>query len=102
MKEWWKKFLVENEILPNIGWHNIILENKDSPLFKDIEINEMFFYFVHSYYFNLEKKENCSSSIYYEKKITASVEKDNIFGVQFHPEKSQSGGLKILKNFCNL
>jgi glutamine amidotransferase len=97
-----EKIPVENEILPNIGWHNIILENKDSPLFKDIEINEMFFYFVHSYYFNLKKKENCSSSIYYEKKITASVEKDNIFGVQFHPEKSQSGGLKILKNFCNL
>ena len=92
-----EKIPVENEILPNIGWHNIILENKDSPLFKDIEINEMFFYFVHSYYFNLKKKENCSSSIYYEKKITASVEKDNIFGVQFHPEKSQSGGLKILK-----
>jgi len=97
-----EKIPVENEILPNIGWHNIILENKNSPLFKDIEINEMFFYFVHSYYFNLKKKENCSSSIYYEKKITASVEKDNIFGVQFHPEKSQSGGLKILKNFCNL
>jgi len=97
-----EKIPVENEILPNIDWHNIILENKDSPLFKDIEINEMFFYFVHSYYFNLKKKENCSSSIYYEKKITASVEKDNIFGVQFHPEKSQSGGLKILKNFCNL
>ena len=97
-----EKIPVKSEILPNIGWHNIILENKNSPLFKDIEINEMFFYFVHSYYFNLEKKKNCSSSIYYEKKITASVEKDNIFGVQFHPEKSQSGGLKILKNFCNL
>ncbi len=97
-----EKIPVENEILPNIGWHNVILENKNSPLFKDIEINEMFFYFVHSYYFNLKKKENCSSSIYYEKKIASSVEKDNIFGVQFHPEKSQSGGLKILKNFCNL
>ncbi len=97
-----EKIPVENEILPNIGWHNVILENKNSPLFKDIEINEMFFYFVHSYYFNLKKKENCSSSIYYEKKIASSVEIDNILGVQFHPEKSQSGGLKILKNFCNL
>jgi len=97
-----EKIPVKSEILPNIAWHNIILEKKNSPLFKDIEINEMFFYFVHSYYFNLKKKENCSSSIYYEKKITASVEKDNIFGVQFHPEKSQAGGLKLLKNFCNL
>lgn len=97
-----EKIPVENEILPNIGWHNIVLEKKNSTLFKDIEINEMFFYFVHSYYFKLKNKENCSSSIFYEKKITASVERDNIFGVQFHPEKSQSGGLKLLKNFCKL
>ena len=96
------KIPVDNEILPNIGWHNIILDNKNSPLFKDIEVNEMFFYFVHSYYFNIKNKENLTSSIFYENKITASVEKDNIFGVQFHPEKSQAGGLKILKNFCNL
>jgi imidazole glycerol-phosphate synthase subunit HisH len=97
-----EKIPVKNEILPNIGWHNIILENKNSVLFKNIEINEMFFYFVHSYYFKLKNKENCSSRIFYEKKITSSVERDNIFGVQFHPEKSQSGGLKLLKNFCNL
>jgi len=97
-----EKIPVKNEVLPNIGWHNIFLEKKNSLLFKDIDPQEMFFYFVHSYYFNLKQKENCSSSIYYEKKITASVEKDNIFGVQFHPEKSQSGGLKLLKNFCNL
>ena len=97
-----EKIPVTSEDLPNIGWHNIILENKSSLLFKDIETFEMFFYFVHSYYFNLKQKENCSSSIYYDKKITASIEKDNIFGVQFHPEKSQLGGLKLLKNFCNL
>ncbi len=97
-----EKIPVKNEVLPNIGWHNIILEKKNCPLFKHIEMNELFFYFVHSYYFKPKKRENCSSSIYYENKITASVEKDNIFGTQFHPEKSQSGGLKILKNFCNL
>ena len=96
------KIPVYNEILPNIGWHNIILDNKNSPLFKNIEVNEMFFYFVHSYYFNTKNKENLTSSIFCENKITASVEKDNIFGVQFHPEKSQAGGLKVLKNFCNL
>ena len=58
---------VKSETLPNIGWHNIILENKNSILFKNIRINEMFFYFVHSYYFNLKNKEICSSSIFYEK-----------------------------------
>ena len=97
-----EKIPVEKEALPNIGWHNIILEKKNSLLFKNIDDKEMLFYFVHSYYFNLDQQEDCSSSIYYEKKITASVEKNNIFGVQFHPEKSQAGGLKILKNFCNL
>ena len=93
---------VKNQPLPNVGWHNLILEKKNSLLFKNIKMDEMFFYFVHSYYFKLKKRENCSSSIYYENQITASIEKDNIFGVQFHPEKSQLGGLKILKNFCNL
>ena len=97
-----EKIPVEKEALPNIGWHNIILEKKNSLLFKNIDDKEMLFYFVHSYCFNLDQQEDCSSSIYYEKKLTASVEKDNIFGVQFHPEKSQAGGLKILKNFCNL
>ena len=97
-----QKIPVEKEVLPNIGWHNIILEKKNSLLFKNIDDKELLFYFVHSYYFNLDQQEDCSSSIYYEKKLTASVEKDNIFGVQFHPEKSQVGGLKILKNFCNL
>lgn len=96
------KIPVQKEILPNIGWHKILLENKNSLLFKNIDDSEMLFYFVHSYYFNLKKKEYCSSTIFYEKKLTASIEKNNIFGVQFHPEKSQVAGLKLLKNFCNL
>lgn len=97
-----EKIPVKKEVLPNIGWHNISLKKKNSPIFKNINYEEMFFYFVHSYHFNLDKQENCSSSIYYEKKITASVEQEHIFGVQFHPEKSQSGGLKLLQNFCSL
>ena len=96
-----EKIPVKNQNLPNIGWHKLEIENKESLLFKNIEKSEMYFYFVHSYYFNLTKKENCSSKIFYEKYLTASVENENIFGVQFHPEKSQSGGLKLLKNFCN-
>ena len=97
-----EKMPVKKEVLPNIGWHQIILEKKNSLLFKDVYENEMFFYFLHSYYFKLNNQKYCSSNIQYENKITASVETQNIFRVQFHPEKSQIGGLKILKNFCNL
>jgi glutamine amidotransferase len=96
-----EKIPVTTQILPNIGWHEILLEKK-SNLFQNIDNNELFFYFVHSFYFNLKNQDNCTSSIYYEKKITASIEFENIYGVQFHPEKSQVGGLKLLKNFSNL
>ena len=96
-----EKIPVTTQILPNIGWHEILLEKK-SNLFQNIDNNELFFYFVHSFYFNLKNQDNCTSSIYYEKKITASIEFENIYGVQFHPEKSQVGGLKLLKNFINL
>ena len=97
-----EKIPVKNNVLPNIGWHNIILEKKDSLLFKGLDDDKMFFYFLNSYYFRLNKQEYCSSSIIYEKKLTSSIENNNVFGVQFHPEKSQISGLKILKNFCNL
>ena len=96
------KIKVLENTLPNIGWHKVSLEKKNSALFKNIYEEELFFYFVHSYSFNLKDQVNCSSSIFYEKKLIASVEKDNIFGVQFHPEKSQVAGLKLLKNFINL
>ena len=96
------KILVEKNTLPNIGWHKVLLEKKNSVLFKNIPEEELFFYFVHSYSYNLKDNNFCSSSIFYEKKLIASVEKENIFGVQFHPEKSQVAGLKLLKNFSNL
>jgi len=97
-----KKMKVTDSPLPNIGWHNIILENKKSILFDNIPESELFFYFVHSYYLDLLDINFCSSSIFYDNKFTASVESKNIFGVQFHPEKSQKAGLQVLKNFCNL
>ena len=97
-----EKIPVKNNVIPNIGWHNLNLEKKDSHLFKGIDDNKMFFYFLHSYHFNLKNQMYCSSSIFYDTKLISSVENDNIFGVQFHPEKSQISGLKILKNFCNL
>ena len=86
--------------LPHIGWNQINII-KDSKIFKGIE-NKSHMYFVHSYEFIPKDKKVISSTIDYSKNIVSSVEKENIFGTQFHPEKSDKVGLKIIDNFINL
>jgi glutamine amidotransferase len=86
--------------LPHIGWNQINFV-KDSEIFKNIE-NNSHMYFVHSYEFIPEDKSVISATTDYSSKIVCSVEKENIFGTQFHPEKSDRMGLKIINNFINL
>jgi glutamine amidotransferase len=86
--------------LPHIGWNQINIV-KDSKIFKDIE-NNSHMYFVHSYEFVPEDNNVVSSTTDYSSNIVCSVEKENIFGTQFHPEKSDKIGLKILGNFINI
>ena len=86
--------------LPHIGWNQINLV-KDSKIFKGIE-NNSHMYFVHSYEFVPEDKNVVSATTEYSSNIVCSVEKENIFGTQFHPEKSDKTGLKIIDNFINL
>ena len=86
--------------LPHIGWNQINIV-KDSKIFKDVE-NNSHMYFVHSYEFIPEDKNVISATTDYSSKVVCSVEKDNIFGTQFHPEKSDKVGLKIINNFINL
>ena len=86
--------------LPHIGWNQINIV-KDSKIFKDIE-NNSHMYFVHSYEFIPKDKNVISATTDYSSKIVCSVEKENIFGTQFHPEKSDKIGLKIIDNFINL
>ena len=86
--------------LPHIGWNQINIK-KDSKIFKDIE-NNSHMYFVHSYEFVPTDKSVVSSTTDYSTDIVCSVEKENIFGTQFHPEKSDKIGLKIIDNFINL
>ena len=86
--------------LPHIGWNQINIV-KDSRIFKDIK-NNSHMYFVHSYEFIPENKGVISATTDYSSKIVCSVEKENIFGTQFHPEKSDKIGLKIIENFINL
>ena len=86
--------------LPHIGWNQINII-KESKIFKDIE-NNSHMYFVHSYEFIPEDKEVISATTDYSSNIVCSVEKENIFGTQFHPEKSDRIGLKMINNFLNL
>ena len=86
--------------LPHIGWNEINM-TKDSKIFKGIE-NKSHMYFVHSYEFIPEDKSVISATTEYSSNIVCSVEKENIFGTQFHPEKSDRIGLKIIDNFINL
>ena len=86
--------------LPHIGWNEIEIV-KESRLFKDIK-NKSHMYFLHSYEFIPEDKNVISATTDYSSNIVCSVEKENIFGTQFHPEKSDKIGLKIIDNFINL
>ena len=86
--------------LPHIGWNEINIV-KESKIFKDIE-NNSHMYFVNSYEFIPEDKSVIPSTTDYSSNIVCSIEKENIFGTQFHPEKSDKTGLKIIDNFINL
>lgn len=98
-----KKF-EENKIpyktrLPHMGW-NIVNTKSDNPLFFNLS-KEPRFYFLHSYYFYCNNGNEIANTEY-GIKFTSAVNKENIFGVQFHPEKSHHNGVSVLKNFGNL
>lgn len=90
--------LPDSYSVPHVGWNNITIKKKDT-LF-DRNENDSNFYFDHSYYFDCEEKY-ISAYCEYGIKVTAAVQSENIFGVQFHPEKSQTNGLKMLRSFFN-
>ena len=86
--------------IPNIGW-NDLKYNKNSRLFNGIDEGE-FVYFVHSYYLEADDEDIVTSTIDYGTVVHASVEYENVFATQFHPEKSSDIGLKILENFLEV
>ncbi len=85
--------------LPHIGWNSLEIKKRKCPLFKGV--NDGYVYFAHSYHVS-PKEEGVAATTDYGCKVTASVWKGNIFGTQFHPEKSGPLGLMILKNFLEL
>ena len=93
---------IHSEDLPSIhiGWNNIEIK-KESPLLKGLDtFND--FYFVHSYVFDVECQVSIVAQTNYGNNFPSVISKDNIYGVQFHPEKSQKVGQLILKNFMNI
>ena len=95
-----KKMPKGNIKLPHMGWNEIILKNKKNQLVKASDKND--FYFVHSYYFDCKHKENIIALSNYGIDFASIISKENIYGVQFHPEKSSVQGLEIIKNFINI
>jgi len=92
--------IAKNTNISHVGWNNITI--KKSKLFEKVK-NDTDFYFVHSYSYKLKDEINLTSFAgFQDKKIVASIERKNIFGVQFHPEKSLNNGLQIIKNFSEI
>ena len=83
--------------VPHMGW-NQVKQAQDHPLWKGVPDNSRF-YFVHSYYVHTELKENVTGVAHYGTEIVAALADNNIFATQFHPEKSQTAGLTLLRNF---
>lgn len=86
--------------IPHIGWNSLKFVKKDSKLFKNISDGD-YVYFVHSYYAT-DCDESVNATAEYGANLTASVESGNVYGCQFHPEKSGTVGLNILKAFCQM
>lgn len=86
--------------VPQIGWNDLCIK-EGATLFKGLE-NKPYVYFVHSYYLKAENREDVAATTNYSVDIDASVERENVYACQFHPEKSSDVGLKILKNFIEL
>jgi len=86
--------------IPHMGWNTVQIKTP-SPLFKEVP-NESYFYFVHSYYVMPEDRRCVSTTTEYGLEFASSIWRDNLFACQFHPEKSQEQGLKLLKGFAEM
>lgn len=97
------KFTVIDKLkykVPHMGWNNANIE-KESQLFNGIP-NEAMYYFVHSYHIVCNNNEDILTTTEYEYKFTSAIQKDNIYGTQFHPEKSHDWGEEVFRNFVEL
>lgn len=86
--------------IPHLGWNSVALK-KSSTLFDHVDLDNGF-YFIHSFYFECNDAKDILTETFYGESFASSVNKENIFGVQFHPEKSHHNGVELLRNFANL
>ncbi|MFM1771001.1 MAG: imidazole glycerol phosphate synthase subunit HisH [Bacteroidota bacterium] len=93
-----KKLELVNLKIPHMGWNEIEIRN--NKYFNTI--NSRDFYFIHSFYADVENYENIAATVNYGFDVTACIQKNRIFATQFHPEKSQDAGLAVIKNFFDL
>ena len=87
--------------IPHMGWNSLAVSGKKCPLFKGIGAKD-YFYFVHSFYAVPSKKSDVAATTSYGKAFCSAVWKDNIYATQFHPEKSQAIGQRLIRNFVKL
>ena len=96
-----KRFDATNDIiLPHMGWNNVNPRSYDG-LYKNTK-KDLKFYFLHEYYFDAYEESEVEATANYKGEYACSVRKGNIFGVQFHPEKSHHFGMQLLKNFAEI
>lgn len=95
-----EKIEAQNLKIPHMGWNEIIIKTNKHAVLKDIKDGEHF-YFANSFHFVCRNENNVLAQVEYGSKLNAIIAKENIFGVQFHPEKSGESGLKLLKNFLD-
>ena len=100
VKRFNKNLILGKPKIPHLGWNSIEI-TRDCPLFKNVD-SAVGFYFVHSYYYECEDEANVICETEYSKVFHSAVNRDNIYGVQFHPEKSHDNGIELLRNFANL
>lgn len=97
-----RRFSSEDKKVPHMGWTYVTQVAKESKLLHGLNNEELRFYFVHSYYAVCASEENVLLRATYGHDFVAAVCKNNIYGTQFHPEKSHSFGMKIIKNFVEI
>lgn len=97
------KFEVKDQLkykIPHMGWNNAFIKRYDE--FLDGVDDESMYYFVHSYHMKCNNKKDILTTTVYEDKFVSTIQKDNIYGTQFHPEKSHDTGEKLIRNFVEL